>query len=364
MMRRVRYAWVVVLMIGVAPEAWAGAWTVPKGHTFLEYFYRVFQSKKRFDQDGNSGRKPAVGIFRDIRNEWKLEYGLTDWWNLLASVPYQSAHSRDETSDLLNSNVGDIFVRTKLRFLHQSILTDKSPLVGSAQFSWKIPSAYDPRESPGLGDGQVDFESRLLLSQGWAFSPYEVRKPVRRSTARSAALTPREAAIQEAIRAAGHSPVSRDAAIQQAVQEAAWLMFHEAEAAAEELAPTPVPTETEVRHARVAFVNLEGGFTARNEEPANEFPMVFEAGFTPLKRLMLVGRLDSVVSVNSTNEDIENWLKWDVRAVLNVWGDGFSAVFRESVGPTVNVEVGYTDLVAGRNTEDAFELYGKINVFF
>ena len=121
--------------------------------------------------------------------------------------------------------------------------------------------------------------------------------------------------------------------------------------------------ETETRYARVAFVNLEGAFTARNEEPANEVPFVVEAGITPLKRLMLVGSLESVVSVRSTHEQLEDFTKWGLRGIVNVVGDGFASVFRRGT-PTVNLEVGYNDVVAGRNTADAFEVFGKVGVSF
>ena len=296
----------LVLCASTQP-AWAGAWTVPHNHWYIEYFYRLYQAKKDFDQDGHSTRKPKTASFRDIRNELKLEYGITDWLNLLVSVPYQSAHYQDNGIDLLNSGVGDIYVRTKLRFLN--IARDERSLVSSAQFSWKIPSAYDPHVSPGLGDGQVDFESRLMLSASKVFEPYEVRVPVRS-------------------------------------------------------APNAKPQiEAQTRYAKVAFVNLEGGFAVRNEDPANEFPLVAEAGFTPLKRVMLVGSVESVVSVNSTNEEIENFGKWGLRAIINLWGDGFATVFRTG-DPTVNMEVGYNDVFAGRNTGDAFEVFGKLSMSF
>jgi len=92
-------------------------------------------------------------------------------------------------------------------------------------------------------------------------------------------------------------------------------------------------------------------------------PLVFEAGFTPLRRLMLVGSLESVFSIKSTNEAVEDFSKVGLRGIFNVWGDGFASVFRDG-GPTVNVELGYTDIVAGRNTSDSFEVFGKIGVFF
>ncbi len=380
-------------------RAWAGAWTVPRNRWYAEYFYRYFRAEKDFDHTGDSSRKTKAGVSTDIRNEWKLEYGLTDWWNLLASVPYQSAHFRDDSTDLLNANVGDIYVRTKFRFLQQ-------PVVSSLQFSWKIPSAYNPNESPGLGDGQVDFESRLQVSRAWTFRPYDVavhhRHPRGRAVhgrSQSKATRPesrdeamRDAVLTAELYARGHRLFQQGRYWESAKwlravlvqdpshREAQRLLFEAATAAQEALASLwphvqtvseeriePLPAdddgETETRYAGVAFVNLEGAFTARNEDPANEFPLVLEAGITPFKRLMVVGSLESTLSIRSTHEQVENFAKWGIRGILNVWGDGFSSIFRGG-GPTVNVEVGYNDVVAGRNTADAFEIFGKIGVFF
>ena len=132
------------------------------------------------------------------------------------------------------------------------------------------------------------------------------------------------------------------------------------------VAPIPIaapPTPRETRYRRLAFMNVEGAFTARNEEPANEVPFTFEFGYTPLNRFMVVGSFESTVSIHTTDELEENFAKVGLRGILNVWGHGFSHVFRQG-GPTVNVEAGYNDVVAGRNTADAFEVFGKIGVFF
>lgn len=70
-----------------ANPAWAGAWTLPSQRWYVEYFYRYFGSKHVFDAEGHRGRRPNTAAFSDIRNELKLEYGLTDQWNILASAP-------------------------------------------------------------------------------------------------------------------------------------------------------------------------------------------------------------------------------------------------------------------------------------
>jgi hypothetical protein len=248
-------------------------------------------------------------------------------------------------------------------------------LTGSVQFSWKIPSAYDPTENP-LGDGQFDFESRLQLSQAWLYAPTERR--LKRPTARSGRA--------HTSRHLSHTMSPRDRAIRQAMMDAALrlqgerrngpqhgmlaALMPEAEAAVMDdtgVMPVATPQQEEVvsetGYAKVAFINIEGAFTARNEDPANEVPLVLEGGFTPFKRLMLVGSLDSVISVKSTHEDTEDFSKWGIRAIVNVWGDGFASVFRSGEA-TVNVEIGYNDLYAGRNTADAFEVFGKVGVSF
>ncbi len=389
---------VCALLIGQAPPAWAGAWTLPRERWYAEYFYRYFGSKKTFNSEGHSGRRPKTALFADIRNEWKLEYGVTDWFNLLASLPYISSHYRDDNLDLLRTGIGDIYVRTKFR-------ATTTPLVSSVQFSWKIPGAYDPHKNP-IGDGQFDFESRLLLSRSWTFAPYaeSPRGSARPSPTHLSVGTQARSQAPVATRATAMRDAFMDAALHQTqarlvTQEEPGFLhpddarapFHEAvldwfddtltpEAQA---APRSAPrlamadrttaTETapltlanapmDTRYAKVAFVNVEGGFTARVDDPANEFPILLEAGFTPLKRLMLVGLVESVLSVKSTHEETEDFAKWGVRAIVNVWGDGFATIFRTG-GPTVNVEVGYNDVFAGRNTADAYELFGKIGVFF
>ena len=122
----------------------------------------------------------------------------------------------------------------------------------------------------------------------------------------------------------------------------------------------------ETRYARLAYLNFESAFTARAEEPANEFPLYAEAGFTPWKRLMLVGSLENVVSVRSTHEQKEDFMKLGIRAIINVWGDGFASIFRRAQQhqPNVNFELGYNDIVTGRNTDDAIEVFTKVGIVF
>ena len=402
-----RMALAIVGVCAITPRAWAGAWTLPANRWYVEYFYRYFGSKHEFDSEGNSGRRANTAVFSDIRNELKLEYGLTDRWNLLVSAPYLSSHYRDDNVDLLRTGVGDIYLRTKFQLLNQPLLSHTQPLVASAQFGVKIP-AYDSSKNP-LGDGQMDWESRLLLSQAWAFDPYNVpatgaashrpapARPMAREPARPRPTGSRDGALRDAMILAALESHAKNLYEEGEYEEAAkWFQavleidpYHKtalqtvlhhgarviAEASrdgSEELLPaseeppgrtSATADAVETRYAKVAFVSLEGGFTARRRAPANEFPLVVEGGFTLFKRLMLVGSLDSVVSVNSTNEQEENFAKWGLRGILNLWGDGFVSVFRTG-GPTVNFEVGYNDIFAGRNTADAFEVFAKVGVFF
>lgn len=400
----VRTALVAILLVGGAPLAWAGAWTIPRNHWYVEYFYRYFYNKRDFDADGESVRKVKAGIFRDIRNEFKLEYGVLDELTFLASVPYQSAHFRDDSVDLLNANVGDIWLRTKWRLLEE-------PIVTSLQTSWKIPSAYDPNESPGLGDGQFDFETRLILSRAWNFDPYQAQvsrqpsdpSPRYSGTQREILTTlAREVAIRDALllaelrlqatrlletgrldeavrweRAADEHAlqtmrIALDASPSDLPDEpvqfaATRLAAGGLPGASEEPRAVPLSSSAaETRYRRQVYVNLETGFNARNEDPANEFPMLAELGIAPLERVMLIGSVEGTVSVNSTHEQIENFGKWGLRGIVNLWGEGFPSVFRrlEQHETSVNVEIGYNELFAGRNTADAFEIFSKLAVIF
>lgn len=393
--------------LALQPElAWAGAWTLPRNRWYIEYFYRYFYSKHTFDSEGDSGRRPTNGFFSDIRNELKLEYGLTDGWTLLASAPYLSSHYRDDNIDLLRTGIQDVYVRSKFRIFNRPVFSSRSPFVASAQFSAKIPTYY-VEENP-LGDGQWDAESRLQLSQAWLFGPetppHLLARPSERPPSHEQEALRRPASREEAIRdsvleaeimqrgsrlyeegdyeeaAKWFQAVLADNPSNYALQRivlnhAAQVMTAEAARRGE---PIPVaddylepmvadsldaPVMPPTRYTKVAFVNAEGAFTARDGPPANEFPTFFEAGFTPFKRLMLIGSLDSVVSLNTIDEEEENFSKWGIRGVFNLKGDGFASIFR-SGSPTVNLEVGYNDVFEGRNTADAFEVFTKLGIFF
>ncbi len=307
--------------------AWAGAWTVPKNRWYTEYFFRYFGSKKEFDSHGDSSQRAKSASFRDWRNEVKLEYGITDWFNVLASVPYSASRYKDSNVILHNRGAGDIYLRTKARLITE-------PVVGSLQMSWKIPG-YDTDESPALGDGQFDYEIRAQVSRAFLFAPYTVTY-----------MRQRETAIEKAVAAAR-----------------SFLSMRRTVAKIESPRLNYEAVETQTRYAKVAFFNLEAGFSARYKRPANEIPLVAEAGFTPLSRLMLIGSLESVFSIRSTHEQKEDFSKWGLRAVVNLWGDGFASIFRNGK-PTVNWEIGYDDIFAGRNTADAYEIFSKLGVSF
>jgi hypothetical protein len=277
-------------------------------------------------------------------------------------------------------------------------------MVASAQFGVKIPDAYDVNQDP-LGDGQWDFESRLLLSQAWTFKTMDLSGCcfARSAPAPERAVATRDEAMRDAIvlaelvqrgsrlyeagrtaeavpflQAALAAEPDHYATLRLVLNHAAQLMARaEADAnggvmlaASEWMEPVMEPPDYSGRsgdstaHDGVGFVNFETGYTLRDENPANEVPLFAEFGITPLKRLMLIGSLDAVVSERSTGEDVENFAKWGIRAVYNLHGDGFASIFRTTGGPTVNVEVGYNDIFEGRNTADAFEVFAKLGVFF
>lgn len=397
--------WLFAVLTLQPATAWAGAWTLPRNRWYIEYFYRYFYSKHIFDSEGNSGRRPTNGFFSDIRNELKLEYGLTDWWTLMASAPYLSSHYRDDNIDLLRTGIQDVYVRNKFRFFNRPVISSRSPMVASAQFSVKIPTYY-VEENP-LGDGQWDVESRLQVSQAWLFGPEtppHLLAPASRQDWREQETLRRPASREEAIRDSvlEAEMLQRGSRLYEEgeFEEAAkWfqavlvsnpsnheiqriVLNHAAQVMTAEAArrgePVPVASEylepmryedpagdplRSPQYTKIAFINAEGAFTARDGPPANEFPTYVEAGFTPFKRLMLIGSLDSIVSLNTIDEDEENFSKWGIRGVFNLTGDGFASIFK-SGGPTVNLEVGYNDVFEGRNTADAFEVFTKLGIFF
>lgn len=146
-------------------EGFGGAWTLRQGAVYLELFSQGFWADAAFDTSRRRVPTPRDGRFYEVREELKTEVGvLSDSFNLLFSLPVETAHFKDQNVSLRTTGVEEIRVGGKYRLTPP----EPTPIIISAQLVGKFP-ACDKRAQPPLADCQVDVDMRLIAGKGlWA----------------------------------------------------------------------------------------------------------------------------------------------------------------------------------------------------
>jgi hypothetical protein len=146
----------LLILISVPGAAFAGAWTPSEGSAYQKFALNYFDSSESFDraQDRANGFKS----FTDWNLTYYGEYGLLDKLALFGSLPVKRISQKDNNGRSTTYGVGDTDVGLRYR-----ILAD--PLVLSTQFLFKIPYFYEKSARLPLGNGQEDFEGRLLVGK-------------------------------------------------------------------------------------------------------------------------------------------------------------------------------------------------------
>ena len=143
---------IVILGQFFQTSLFAGAWAQQKGHYYTKLTFIYSKA------DGLYGINfPAK--FNDYSLYFYGEYGLLDKATVILSMPsmkrsINEANSvRGTTKALL---AGDFEIQAKYQFLNK-------PLVASALIGTKIPTVYKVEDFPPLGNGETDFDAKLLL---------------------------------------------------------------------------------------------------------------------------------------------------------------------------------------------------------
>lgn len=137
----------------------AGAWTMERGVIYNRLTANYYYAKAEFDADGDRRDFPLDGEFRDLYLNNYVEFGLTDSVTLIGSLYYKSIKKQDDAVEQKTWGLGDIDVGAKFKmaggpwgFLSAQVLT-------------KIPGPYDIDDDLPLGNGQIDFEVRMLYGR-------------------------------------------------------------------------------------------------------------------------------------------------------------------------------------------------------
>lgn len=130
----------------------AGAWAQSKGHYYTKL--TLIYSKA----DGLYGTNfPAE--FNDYSLYFYGEYGLLDRTTVILSLP-SIKRSINEANSVRGTTTGFLAGDFELQAKHQFL---SSPVVASVLIGTKIPAVYRVEDFPPLGNGETDFDAKLLL---------------------------------------------------------------------------------------------------------------------------------------------------------------------------------------------------------
>jgi len=143
---------VALSMVIASSYASAGAWVGAKGTGYTKFGYANFSS------DTYRGINPSFKDFEGRNSSLYAEYGLGHNFALYGSILHQSYDQEDTlTGKSSASGFGDTEIG--LRYQWQA-----EPFVLSTSFLVKTPFLYDKED--GLGNGQEDYEAKVLLGKG------------------------------------------------------------------------------------------------------------------------------------------------------------------------------------------------------
>lgn len=156
------------LLFCTCSQALAGAWAQGHGHSYQRLGASYYFAERNFNDDGERKRMTDDGDFRDLNLNYYLEYGLTAHATLITSIYYKQIKQEDERIEIKTYGFGDLDLGIKYQ------IVDLTAGAIAVQGMVKIPELYDEDDTMPLGNGQYDYEIRLLYGQslGYLFPGY------------------------------------------------------------------------------------------------------------------------------------------------------------------------------------------------
>lgn len=146
----------VALGLLIPSQAFAGAWTAKKGETYLKGAVNYFESNSLF------GPENGFESFRNTNFNVYYEYGIEDNLTFFATGSLTDLENVTDGVETSGSGVGDIDVGLRYRLVD-------GPVIVSVQGLFKAPYLYSEDAELPLGNGQEDFEGKVLF--GKSFGP-------------------------------------------------------------------------------------------------------------------------------------------------------------------------------------------------
>jgi len=150
----VKSASIIGLSLFIPAQSWAGAWTAKKGDNYLKGAINYFDTNSRF------GPEDGFESFQNTNFNVYWEHGLKDNLTFFATGSLTDLENRANGQETSGSGIGDIDLGLKYRLVD-------GPVIISVQGLFKAPYLYDADSELPLGNGQEDFEGKLLFGKSF-----------------------------------------------------------------------------------------------------------------------------------------------------------------------------------------------------
>ena len=157
---------VICLILLGTTMVFAGAWTQEKGKSYHRLAISNYYADQEYDADGNTRSMEWNGDFRDINLNYYVEYGVMDKLTAIMSLYYKDLEREDDYYEYTGKGIGDADLGLRYNILNNNLG------VFSVQGLVKISDLYDEDDALPLGNGQEDFELRMLYGRSlWPVIP-------------------------------------------------------------------------------------------------------------------------------------------------------------------------------------------------
>jgi hypothetical protein len=150
----------VAIITSYTGTGFAGAWTAKQNNFYEKLAFNFYYSTDTFNANGSRHGTPNNGKFTDYNISNYFEYGLLDNLTIINSLTYKRLENENNTAITRGDGLGDVDLGLRYKFLD----SDKVGIF-STQALLKIPGAYSKNDALPLGNGQFDFEMKLMYGR-------------------------------------------------------------------------------------------------------------------------------------------------------------------------------------------------------
>ncbi|MEH6447746.1 MAG: hypothetical protein V7765_03710 [Oleispira sp.] len=145
-------------LTAISQSAFSGAWTAAEGAGYNKFAVSSYEATDFY------GESEGFNEFKGTNYSLYAEHGLRDDVTLFGTLLYQSLKQTDAAGIKTDgSGLSDVEIGLRKRLIN-------GPTVVSTSFLVKLPYLYDKHDELPLGNGQTDYEARILL--GRSLYPY------------------------------------------------------------------------------------------------------------------------------------------------------------------------------------------------